>query len=293
MLPMNKKPNHHSRHSKWRDRLYIIIFESHTPGGKIFDIFLLIFILLSIFTIMLESVESINQQYRPLLLGLEWFFTLIFTFEYIFRIYSARSRKAYIFSFYGIVDLLSILPTFLSYILLGSQYLLVIRGLRLLRIFRVLKMARFLGEAETLKNALINSVAKITVFIGAVLTVIIIVASCMYLIEGPEGGFNSIPLSIYWAIVTITTVGYGDIVPATNAGKALATLLMLLGYGIIAVPTGIVSAELTRAEKDKNPLTTACPRCNPEDHSPDSSFCRFCGARLNITNSPQKETEKK
>lgn len=290
---MSKKTSPTTRPQNWREKLYIIIFESHTPKGKAFDVFLLIFILLSILTIMLESVKDINQRYRSLLFTLEWIFTIIFTIEYFFRIYSARKRKGYLFSFYGFVDLLSILPTYLSYLLLGSQYLLVIRGLRLLRIFRVLKLTHFLGEAETLKNALINSVAKIVVFIGAVLTIIIIVASFMYLIEGPEGGFHSIPLSIYWAIVTITTVGYGDIVPATDVGKALATVLMLLGYGIIAVPTGIVSAELTRAEKDKDPLVSACPRCNPEDHSPDSSFCKFCGARLNIPNSLPEVPEKK
>lgn len=290
---MNKKTSGTPKQQSWRDKLYIIIFESHTPGGKAFDVFLLIFILASILVIMLESVAPVFQRYRMVLLTLEWFFTILFTIEYIFRLYSARSRKGYIFSFYGVVDLLSILPTYIAYFLIGSQYLLVIRGLRLLRIFRVLKMARFLGEAETLKNALLNSVAKITVFIGSVLTVIIIVASIMYLIEGPEGGFHSIPLSIYWAIVTITTVGYGDIVPATDVGKALATLLMLLGYGIIAVPTGIVSAELSRAEKEKDPSVVACPRCNPEDHSPDSTFCRFCGLKLNIADSQPKETEKK
>lgn len=290
---MSKRTSDTPRQSSWRDKLYIIIFDSHTPAGKAFDVLLLIFILASILVVMLESVSPILQRYRTLLFGLEWFFTILFTIEYFFRIYSARSRKGYIFSFFGMVDLFSILPTYIAYFLLGSQYLLVIRGLRLLRIFRVLKMARFLGEAETLRNALINSVAKITVFIGSVLLVIIIVASIMFLIEGPEGGFHSIPLSIYWAIVTITTVGYGDIVPATDLGKALATLLMLLGYGIIAVPTGIVSAELTRAEKDKAPSVVACPRCTPDDHGPDSTFCRFCGLRLNIPDKGPEEIEKK
>lgn len=290
---MNKRTSDIPRQRSWRDRLYIIIFDSHTTAGKAFDVLLLIFILASILTIMLESVAGIRHHFRTLLLSLEWIFTIIFTIEYFLRIYSARSRKGYIFSFFGMVDLLSILPTYIAYFLLGSQYMLVIRGLRLLRIFRVLKMARFLGEAETLKHALINSVAKIVVFIGSVLTVIIIIASAMYLIEGPEGGFHSIPLSIYWAIVTITTVGYGDIVPATDLGKALATLLMLLGYGIIAVPTGIVSAELTRAEKEKSPSVVACPRCTPDDHGPDSTFCRFCGLRLNIPDEGPEEIEKK
>lgn len=287
---MNKGKNN------WRHKLYIIIFESHTPGGKAFDLILLVFILLSILTVMLESVRSVFLQYTSLLISLEWFFTIAFTIEYFLRIYSARSRKGYVFSFFGLVDLLSILPTYLSVILTGSQFLVVIRGLRLLRIFRILKLSRFLGEAEVLRNALMNSVAKITVFIGAVLLTIIIVASLMYLIEGPENGFDSIPLSIYWAIVTITTVGYGDIVPLTPAGKALATLLMLLGYGIIAVPTGIVSAELSREEKRKKPEETkpevvACPRCKPEDHPADASFCRFCGAKLNTRESLKKNKE--
>lgn len=270
---------------KCRKKLYIIIFESHSRAGKAFDILLLVLILLSILTVMLESVSSIFLQYTSLLLGLEWFFTIVFTVEYILRIYSAPSRKGYIFSFFGMVDLLSILPTYLSFLLAGSQFLVVIRGLRLLRIFRILKLSRFLGEAEVLRKALINSVAKITVFIGTVFLSIIIVASLMYLIEGPENGFHNIPLSIYWAIVTITTVGYGDIVPLTTLGKALATLLMLMGYGIIAVPTGIVSAELSREERRKKteeeiPEVVACVRCKPEDHPADSTFCRFCGAKL-------------
>ena len=230
---------------------------------------------------MLESVTSIRIEHYRLLLILEWFFTISFTIEYFARIISAKSVKGYIFSFYGIIDLLAILPTYLSAILVGSQYLVVIRGLRLLRIFRVLKLSRFLGEAETLKKALKASVAKIVVFVGAVMTVVIIVGSLMYLIEGPERGFTSIPKSIYWGVVTITTVGYGDIAPQTTLGQALALLLMLLGYGIIAVPTGIVSAELTRAERDEHPVATACPDCTPDDHPSDATFCRFCGMQLN------------
>lgn len=269
------------KRSHWRRRLYIIIFESHTPGGKAFDVALLVFILLSMLTVMLESVTAIRREHYRLLLILEWFFTISFTIEYFARIITAKSAKGYVFSFYGIIDLLAILPTYLSAILVGSQYLVVIRGLRLLRIFRVLKLSRFLGEAETLKKALKASVAKIVVFVGAVMTVVIIVGSLMYLIEGPERGFTSIPKSIYWGVVTITTVGYGDIAPQTTLGQALALLLMLLGYGIIAVPTGIVSAELTRAERDEHPVTTACPDCTPDDHPSDSTFCRFCGMQLN------------
>jgi voltage-gated potassium channel len=264
----------------WRRKLYIIIFESDTPAGKAFDVALLVLILLSIITILLESVDSIRTRYGPLLLALEWFFTLVFTLEYILRIVVAGRPWSYIFSFFGLVDFLSILPTYLNFFYSGSRFLLVIRGLRLLRIFRVLKLGRYLGEAETLARALRRSVYKIVVFIGTVMIVVIIVGALMYLIEGPENGYRNIPISVYWAVVTLTTVGYGDIAPQTTAGQLLATLLMLLGYGIIAVPTGIVSAELSKAERSRQPLVTACPHCKPEDHPEDSDFCRFCGAQL-------------
>lgn len=269
----------------WRQRLYIIIFESHTPAGKAFDVALLIFILASILTVSLESVASFRTEHRLIFLTLEWFFTIVFTIEYLLRIITFPKPLRYVTSFYGIVDLLAILPTYLAFLLTGSQFLVVIRGLRLLRVFRILKLARFLGEAETLGKALRASVAKIVVFIGSVFIVVMIVGTLMYLIEGPENGFDSIPVSIYWGIVTITTVGYGDISPQTPLGQGLATLLMLLGYGIIAVPTGIVSSELTRAENKKNPEVIACPRCKPEDHPEDADFCRFCGLQLNKKNS--------
>lgn len=272
----------------WRRKLYIIIFESDTPAGKAFDVVLLFFILFSILTVILESVASYRMEYGRLFISLEWFFTAVFTVEYLFRILTYPRPWRYIFSFYGLVDLFSILPTYLALFLRGPQFLIVIRGLRLLRIFRVLKLSRFLGEAETLKKALKASVAKIVVFIGAVFMVVIIVGALMYLIEGPEHGYSNIPTSIYWGVVTITTVGYGDISPQTAPGQALATLLMLLGYGIIAVPTGIVSAELTRAEKKRSPTVVACPRCKPEDHPEDSSFCRFCGLELNIPDRAKK-----
>ncbi len=275
--------------SKWRRKLYIIIFESHTPAGKAFDIVLLIFILLSILTVILESVASYRAEYGRVFIALEWFFTLSFTLEYVLRLITTPRPTHYIFSFYGLVDLFSILPTYLSVLIRGSQFLVVIRGLRLLRIFRILKLSRFLGEAETLRRALKGSVAKISVFIGAVFTLVIIIGALMYLIEGPENGFENIPVSIYWGVVTITTVGYGDISPQTPTGQALATILMLLGYGIIAVPTGIVSAELTRAEKRGSNSAISCPRCKPEDHPKDSSFCRFCGLQLNIPDNIKKK----
>lgn len=275
----------------WRHKLYIIIFRADTPGGKAFDVFLLIFILFSILTVLLESVSSIRMQYGRLLLTLEWFFTIVFTIEYILRIIVSRRRIGYILSFYGIVDLLSILPSYISLIYTGTRFLQVIRGLRLLRIFRVLKLSRYLGEAETLKAALRNSTYKITVFIGVVLTVAMIMGAIMYLVEGPENGFVSIPISMYWAIVTLTTVGFGDITPSTPLGQFLATVLMLLGYGIIAVPTGIVSSELTKADRImRAPEVAACAKCKPEDHAPDADFCRFCGSKLHH---PEPETEQK
>lgn len=276
----------------WRRKLYVIIFESHTPAGKGFDIALLIFILASILTVVLESVQSIRVDYTLLLINLEWFFTIIFTIEYFLRIITSPRPLRYILSFYGLVDLLSILPTYLTFFYSGSKFLVVIRGLRLLRIFRILKLSRFLGEAETLKKALKGSVAKIIVFIGAVMTIVIIIGALMYLIEGPENGFDNIPVSIYWAVVTITTVGYGDIAPKTTEGQILATLLMLLGYGIIAVPTGIVSAELTRADRKSRPTVRPCPHCKPEDHQPDSQYCRFCGLQLNNPPRDKKENKK-
>ncbi|MEM6841406.1 MAG: ion transporter [Bacteroidota bacterium] len=231
-----------------RKKLYHIIFESDTPSGKLFDVILLIAILLSMLLVMLESVQQYGDNYGEYIRWGEYIFTALFTIEYAIRIYCAPRRWKYVTSFYGIIDLISILPTFLSILVEGSQYALVIRGLRLLRVFRVLKLTHFLGEAEVLRKALRQSIAKITVFIGAVLVLIFIVGSSMYLIEGPENGFTSIPVSVYWAIVTLTTVGYGDIAPQTVAGQTLASIVMILGYGIIAVPTGIVSVELSRAD---------------------------------------------
>lgn len=255
----------------FKERLYHIIFESDTPPGKAFDVALLIAILLSVLAVMLESVSSIVSQYGKIIRACEWVFTVLFTIEYFLRIYCARNRKGYILSFYGIVDLISIIPTYLSLIVVGTQYVLMIRSLRLLRVFRVLKLYHFLGEAEILGRALRQSAAKITVFIGTVITLIFIVGSMMYLIEGPEHGFTSIPVSIYWAIVTLTTVGYGDIAPQTVLGQMLASIVMIMGYGIIAVPTGIVSVEISKAdsrrknEKSKVALDTIKRKnCKPQ-----------------------------
>jgi len=242
-----------------KEQLYQIIFESDTPLGKAFDVALLIAILLSIITVMLESVSDIETNYGPTIRTLEWTFTVLFTVEYFLRIYCARRRRRYLLSFYGLVDLIAILPTYLSLIVAGSQYVLIVRSLRLLRVFRVLKLYHFLGEAEVLGMALRKSAAKITVFIGTVVTLIFIIGSVMYMIEGPENGFTSIPVAIYWAVVTLTTVGYGDIAPQTIAGQLLASVVMIMGYGIIAVPTGIVSVELGRVDFDKKGKKSKVP----------------------------------
>jgi len=262
-----------------RDRIHEIIFEAETPAGKAFDVTLLIAIVLSILAVCLESVASVRVQYGPVLRAMEWGITILFTVEYILRLYSVDKPWRYALSFYGIVDLLSILPTYLSFFIAGSQSLLVIRVLRLLRVFRILKLAHFVGEARMLRAALHASIRKITVFLGVVLTIVIIVGALMYLIEGGENGFTSIPLAIYWAIVTMTTVGYGDIAPQTLLGKVLASAVMIMGYAIIAVPTGIVTVELAASVKSSL-RTDACPGCGADGHASDAVHCRYCGTKL-------------
>jgi len=232
---------------------------------------------------MLETVSEIQISYGKIFYGLEWFFTILFTIEYLFRLGCVLRPLKYATSFFGIVDLLAIVPTYLSLIIAGTQSLLVIRVLRLLRIFRVFKLARFLVEAQLLVEALKASRHKITVFLLTVLSVVIITGAFMYLIEGPENGFTSIPRSVYWAIVTMTTVGYGDIAPQTFLGQTLAAMVMILGYGIIAVPTGIFSAHLIKlyGDKDKPVSTQACQACSAEGHDVDASYCKCCGSKLN------------
>lgn len=262
-----------------RERLHEIIFEAETPAGRAFDVALLVAIVLSIVAVCLESVPEARSRWGGELRAVEWCFTVIFTVEYALRLGSVRRPLSYARSFYGVVDLLAILPSYLSFFVAGSQSLLVIRALRLLRVFRVLKLAHFLGEARMLHAAIRASSRKIVVFLGAVSTSVVIVGALMYLIEGPENGFTSIPLAIYWAIVTMTTVGYGDIAPQTIAGKVLASAVMILGYGIIAVPTGIVTVELSQAFRS-SVRTDACPACGAEGHATDAAFCKYCGGRL-------------
>ncbi len=272
-------PHLPTQQSAWRAKLHEVIFEAETPDGKAFDIGLLIAIVLSIIAVCLESVSEIRAQYGPQLRIVEWGFTILFTVEYILRLLSVKQPWRYARSFYGIVDLMAILPSYLSFFIAGSQSLLVIRALRLLRVFRVLKLAHFVGEARVLHAAVRASVHKIVIFLGVVLTLVVIVGALMYLIEGPQNGFDNIPLAIYWSIVTMTTVGYGDIAPHTVAGKVLASAVMMLGYAIIAVPTGIVTVELASAVKH-SVRTDSCPNCGAEGHASDAVYCRYCGNPL-------------
>ena len=272
---MNTVPENRSQ---WRDDLYTIIFEAETPAGKWFDILLIASILASVLAVMLDSVSSINSRHGSLLNLAEWFFTLVFTVEYILRLICVRRPLVYVFSFFGIVDLLAIIPTYVSLFIPGTQYLLVVRILRILRIFRVLKLVQYMGEALLLLRALRASSKKITVFLFTVITLVIVLGSLMYLIEGAQNGFTSIPRSIYWAIVTLTTVGYGDISPQTNLGQMLAAFIMILGYSIIAVPTGIVTAELSQVSGRSK--TRVCRECNADKHDSDAVFCKYCGTEL-------------
>ncbi len=262
-----------------RARIHEIIFEADTPAGKMFDIALLVAIVLSVAAVLLESVSGIRQRHGTALRAVEWFFTLLFTGEYLLRLACVGRPLRYARSFFGIVDLLAIAPTYLSLFIPGAHTLIVIRALRLLRVFRVLKLAHFVGEARTLRLALRESTRKIIIFLGTVLTLVLIVGALMYLIEGEKHGFTSIPQSVYWAIVTMTTVGYGDIAPQTVIGKMLASAVMILGYGIIAVPTGIVTVELASAGK-KRISTQACPECAADGHDPDAVYCKYCASRL-------------
>lgn len=258
----------------WKRKLYCIIFESKTPGGKAFDVSLLVAIGLSVTVVMLESVKSVQAEHAVLLRDLEWIFTGLFTLEYIARLLCVRRPWQYAWSFYGVIDLLAILPSYIN-LFTSANYVMVVRVLRLLRVFRVLKLAHFLEETDTLVTALRASRRKIMVFVFTVVAVVIVMGTLMYLIEGEANGFTSIPTSVYWAIVTLTTVGYGDITPHTPIGQLIASLIMIMGYGIIAVPTGIFSMELRHATKARD--ARVCANCETVESDRGARFCRRCG----------------
>jgi voltage-gated potassium channel len=264
--------------SKFRKQLHEIIFEADTKAGRYFDIMLIALIVLSVITIMTESVPALRARWGKELYLIEWGFTIIFTVEYLIRIYVVRVKRIYLFSFYGIIDFLAILPTYLNLLMPGMHYLLMVRLIRVLRIFRILKVVKYINEASYLRYALIASRRKIAVFLFVVLVLVVISGSLMYVVEGESNGFTSIPKSIYWAIVTLTTVGYGDISPQTPLGQMISIVIMLMGYSIIAVPTGIVTVELNRVKTISN--TQVCEICGFSRHDDDALFCKKCGEKL-------------
>jgi voltage-gated potassium channel len=273
--------------SPWRAKLHEVIFEAETPAGKSFDVALLCAICLSVVAVSLESVAAIRLEHGTALRIAEWVFTGLFTVEYVLRLCAVRRPLAYAKSFYGVIDLLAVLPTFASLLVPGAQSLIVVRALRLLRIFRIFKLTQFVGEARVLSAAVRGSIRKIMVFLITVIMVMLVAGALMYVIEGEKYGFTSIPKSIYWAVVTMTTVGYGDIAPQTVVGQVIASALMITGYGIIAVPTGIVTVELTSAHKNAV-STVACNSCGADGHANDARYCKFCGTKLERDDKPSR-----
>ena len=264
----------------WRFSIHEVIYESNTPSGKAFDVALLFAIFTSIIVVMLDSVESLHTEYGNLFYTLEWAFSILFTIEYILRLICIRQPIKYVISPLGIIDLIALIPSYLSIFFLGAQSLLVFRALRLLRVFRIFKLGHFLTEIDFLTVAIKGSIRKISIFLMTVFMLAVILGSIMYLVEKRENGFSNIPESIYWAIVTITTVGYGDISPVTPMGKSLAAIVMLIGYAIIAVPTGIITHDLAVASRKKNEILESCPNCSREGHDADAKFCKYCGSSL-------------
>jgi len=269
--------------SIWRNNLNRIIFGAETPSGKLFDIVLIASITLSVLSVMLSSVQELNQQYSALFNTIEWIFTTLFTLEYLARLIAVRKSLLYARSFFGLVDFLSVLPSYLALLLPGVEYLLIVRILRLLRVFRIFKLAEYVDEADMLISALKNSYHKILVFLYGVLTLATVCGSLLYAIEGSAAGFTSIPKAIYWAIVTLTTVGYGDIAPQTPLGQIVAAIIMIMGYGIIAVPTGIYGSELIKSHKASTMRNNACPSCGKLGHDNDADFCKYCGGSIELT----------
>lgn len=267
--------------ANWREKIHVIIFEADTPAGKFFDVALLIAILLSILVVMLESVNEIQEKFAYWFILIEWVVTIFFTIEYVLRLLCVYKPMRYATSFFGVVDLLSILPTYLSLFVPLSSSLMAVRALRLIRVFRIFKLGGFLNEGAIIITALKGSRAKITVFLTFIMLMVTVLGSIMYLVEGTaDSGFTSIPRSIYWAIVTLTTVGYGDIAPVTELGQFIAAIIMIMGYGVLAVPTGIVSAEMVKQSNEDNLSTQSCKSCLNEGHDADAEFCKYCGEEL-------------
>ena len=275
-----------------KEKIHEIIFEADTPMGKAFDVILIIAIIASILVVMLETVQDLQVNYREIFVALEWVFTVFFTIEYVMRLYCVYRPMKYALSFYGLVDLLSILPTYISLFFAGFHSLMIIRALRLMRIFRIFKLGHFMSEGAVLISAMKASRVKITVFLIFISLLVTIIGAIMYLVEGgePDSNFTSIPKSIYWAVVTLTTVGYGDIAPVTHLGQFLAAAVMILGYAVIAVPTGIVTNELFNSKKNNN-NTQSCKYCSKEGHDNDAEFCKYCGEPLNEKELPKLEDD--
>ncbi len=277
------RPDPSDSFAPWRMTLHEVIFEADTRAGKAFDVALLIAILVSVLTVSLETVEPVERRYGDLLVVIEWTITGLFTLEYVLRLLCVASPRRYATSFFGIVDLVAVVPTYLSILLPGAQSLIIIRSLRLLRVFRIFKLAHFLSEAADLRRALWQARGKIVVFLTTILIVVSIMGSAMYLVENvdrPSAQFTSIPQGMYWAVVTMTTVGYGDIVPETALGKFLAAILIIMGYSLIILPTGFVSAELVGAKMARPVSTQTCAECMREGHDADAAFCKYCGTAL-------------
>jgi len=273
----------------WKEKVHEVIYEADTKAGKVFDVALFIIIVASLVLVILDSVEHISLEYHTLFVTLEWIITIFFTIEYILRVISIKKPKNYIFSFYGIVDFLSTIPLYVSLIFASSGALLSLRALRLLRVFRVFKLVRYTGAGSSVAVALRKSIPKILIFLYSVVIISFIAGTVMYIVEGPENGYTSIPTGIYWAIVTLTTVGFGDIHPVTPLGQFIATIIMLLGYGVIAVPTGIVTAEMTKENTKKN--TQVCSNCGEADHRDSAEFCHNCGDSLHKEQEKEIENE--
>jgi voltage-gated potassium channel len=270
------------KRTKFRHKLHSILFEADTPSGKVFDVLLIILIVLSVLAVMLETIEPLDRKYHLIFLYVEWGITIIFTIEYMLRIYSVSKPFRYIFSFYGIIDFLAILPLYLSLVFVGTQSFAIIRALRLLRIFRVFKLGQYMDQGRIIMLSMKRSIPKIAVFLYFVILMVVVFGSIMYLIEGGTNeSFDSIPRTVYWAIVTLTTVGYGDIAPITPLGQFLAAIVMIMGYAVIAVPTGIISAEIIKHRDSKEITTQACHHCMKEGHDVNAKYCKHCGEKLN------------